>query len=171
MPVGSNNPFGIKAKPGQPFVEAMTTEVKNGVSIRMKQKFAKFNSLDDAFEQHAKLLATSNYYKKAREHTDDPDVYANDLTNVYATDPLYGAKLRDIMHGTHNAGLPRVGAAVAANASSNSTSSTSTTSVQTNVGNVTVNAPNAKTNADVATAIKDKLSTYTYAANANVGLQ
>ncbi|WP_176331923.1 glycoside hydrolase family 73 protein, partial [Burkholderia vietnamiensis] len=57
MPAGSNNPFGIKAKAGQPYVEAMTNEFINGKMTRVTQRFAKFDSLADAFEQHAKLLA------------------------------------------------------------------------------------------------------------------
>ena len=97
MPEGSNNPFGIKAKPGQPYVEAMTTEVVDGQKQRMLQKFAKYDSMDEAFDEHAKLLATSSAYKDARKHTDDPDAFADSLTGTYATDPEYGEKLKRIM--------------------------------------------------------------------------
>lgn len=96
MPKDSNNPFGIKAKKGQPFVEAMTTEVINGKEVRMMQKFAKYESLNQAFDEHAKLLATSKYYAKARA-TKTPGEYADALTGVYATDQNYGSKLRKIM--------------------------------------------------------------------------
>ena len=97
MPAGSNNPFGIKATAGQPYVEAETTEVINGVSQRVKQRFAKFDSLADAFDAHGRLLATGKAYEEARKHTDDPAAYAAALTGKYATDPQYGAKLQAMM--------------------------------------------------------------------------
>jgi hypothetical protein len=97
MPAGSNNPFGIKAKAGQPYVEAMTNEFINGKMTRVTQRFAKFDSLADAFEQHAKLLANGRPYAKARKHKDDAFSFADALTGVYATDPQYGAKLKSIM--------------------------------------------------------------------------
>ncbi|WP_176331912.1 glycoside hydrolase family 73 protein, partial [Burkholderia vietnamiensis] len=97
MPAGSNNPFGIKAKAGQPYVEAMTNEFINGKMTRVTQRFAKFDSLADAFEQHAKLLANGRAYAKARKHKDDAFSFADALTGVYATDPQYGAKLKSIM--------------------------------------------------------------------------
>lgn len=96
MPADSNNPFGIKARAGQPFVEAMTTEHVNGQDVRVMQKFAKYESLVDAFEAHAKLLATGSAYSAARK-TSDPGAYADALTGKYATDPNYGAKLKSIM--------------------------------------------------------------------------
>lgn len=97
MPAGSNNPFGIKARAGQPYVEAMTTENINGVDQRVMQKFAKFDSLGAAFDAHAKLLATGSAYANARQHTDNADAYADALTGKYATDPKYGDKLKQIM--------------------------------------------------------------------------
>ena len=48
-------------------------------------------------EDHAKLLATSRYYKKAMSNRDDPNAFANSLTGVYATSPTYGKKLIQIM--------------------------------------------------------------------------
>lgn len=99
MPTGSNNPFGIKARDGEPYAEAMTTEVVNGQSVRMMQKFAKYRTLADAFEAHARLLAYGKPYARARQAFGDPDRYANMLTGTYATDPNYGNKLKAIMHG------------------------------------------------------------------------
>lgn len=99
MPTGSNNPFGIKARPGQPYVEAQTDEFINGKMERVTQRFAKFDSLSDAFDAHAKLLATGRAYASARKHADDPMAYADALTGHYATDPHYGEKLQTIMAG------------------------------------------------------------------------
>lgn len=97
MPPGSNNPFGIKAKPGQPYSEAMTTEVLGGRAVRIPQKFAAFPSLDEAFEAHAQLLARAPVYANARANANDPSKFADALAGKYATDPMYGTKLKSIM--------------------------------------------------------------------------
>lgn len=166
MPAGSNNPFGIKARAGQPYVEAMTTEVVNGKTEHVMQRFAKFDSLQDAFEQHAKLLATGSAYANARTHKDDPDAYADALTGKYATDPQYGAKLKAIMAKQHldtvatgpviaqQETIKAVAAAKAAVGQANapissqgsgviSNQATSTRNTTVDVGGVTVHAPGA----------------------------
>lgn len=97
MPPGSNNPFGIKAAAGQPYVACMTTEHIKGRDIRVSQNFRKFVDMDEAFDAHGKLLATSKYYVKARTKLPDADDFANALTGVYATDRTYGTKLIAIM--------------------------------------------------------------------------
>lgn len=105
MPAGSNNPFGIKARDGQPYVEAETTEYVNGVAQRVKQKFAKFDSLADSFDAHARLLAFGKPYAEARQHENDPAAFADSLTGVYATDPKYGTKLKSLMSSLGGARL------------------------------------------------------------------
>ena len=97
MPTGSNNPFGIKAVGNQPSVEASTKEFEGGKWITIQAKFRKFDSLDDAFDEHGQLLATKKAYANAREHLDDPNAFADALTGVYATDPDYGGKLKRTM--------------------------------------------------------------------------
>ena len=100
MPAGSNNPFGIKANKDQiasgQYVEAMTTEHVNGQDVRVPQKFAKYNSLDESFEAHAKLLANGKAYGKARGANSIED-YAKALTGTYATDPNYDNKLLSVI--------------------------------------------------------------------------
>lgn len=118
MPAGSNNPFGIKARAGQPYVEAMTTESINGQNVRVMQRFAKFDSIADAFDAHAKLLATGSAYGKARAAGNDPNRYADALTGTYATDPNYGKKLRDIIaQQSLHAGVSSAQAALATSTS------------------------------------------------------
>ena len=99
MPVGSNNPFGIKAAPGQDYVESKTHEVVNGKVIAITAKFRKFSSIAEAFDQHGRLLATASPYAHARTLVGNPDAFADALTGVYATDPNYGAALKRIMKG------------------------------------------------------------------------
>lgn len=97
MPPNSNNPFGIKAAQGQPFVACKTHEVVHGHQIEITAHFRKFNSLAAAFDAHAVLLATEEAYAPARNVRHDPQAFANALTGYYATDPQYGSKLISIM--------------------------------------------------------------------------
>ena len=99
MPPGSNNPFGIKAGAGQPFVEVPTVEFIDGQRVVVQAKFRKFVSLAEAFDAHAQLLATSPHYAAARSFENDPAKFADALTGVYATDPNYGTLLNSIMSG------------------------------------------------------------------------
>jgi hypothetical protein len=97
MPAGSNNPFGIHARAGQDYVMGFDWDASGK---RVPTKFAKFASLDDAFEAHGKLLATGAAYAEARKHLDDPMAYAAALTGHYATDPMYGSKLQAMIRGS-----------------------------------------------------------------------
>ncbi len=93
MPPRSNNPFGIKARPGEPAVVAMTCEVIGGVSERLPQHFRRFSSLSVAFSAHGRLLATGEAYAKARAVRHDGRAFARALQGHYATDPDYADKL------------------------------------------------------------------------------
>lgn len=101
MPTGSNNPFGIKASQGHPFVYAKTHEVYGGRSVVITAKFRKFVSIAEAFDYHAELLDTHAVYRHAMSMKANPDEFAEALTGVYATDPHYGASLISMMHA-HN---------------------------------------------------------------------
>lgn len=96
MPAGSNNPFGIKSFGDQPYVEAMTREVIGGVSEEIPQRFAKYASLTDAFVAHARLLATSSFYRAAQEAA-TPDAYVRAMAPRYATAPNYAEVLLSVM--------------------------------------------------------------------------
>ena len=99
-PDGSNNPFGIKAVAGQPHVDARTHEFTHGRYVPITAHFAKFASVADAFDAHAKLLATRAAYRPSMQAKTAED-FAERLTRVYATDPTYGHKLVALMrdHG------------------------------------------------------------------------
>jgi hypothetical protein len=99
MPLCSNNPFGIKATGAEPCVLARTREVIDGQDITLTARFRKFASIAEAFDCHARLLATFPPYRAAMAHAADPDAFADCLTGVYATDPNYGAALKTIMRG------------------------------------------------------------------------
>ncbi|HDR9029891.1 TPA: glucosaminidase domain-containing protein [Burkholderia vietnamiensis] len=94
---GKNNPFGIKARNGEAGTDVVTHEVIAGKRVKMVQRFADYDSMADAFEAHARLLAKGRPYGNARKHLDDPFAFADALTGVYATDPKYGARLKTVM--------------------------------------------------------------------------
>lgn len=98
MPHNSNNPFGMKAGRGQPFVMARTREeTADGRSVYIMAPFRQFASIAEAFDAHGHLLATGRAYALARQHADDPDAYADALTHHYATDSHYGRNLKGLM--------------------------------------------------------------------------
>lgn len=96
-----NNPFGIKARPGEASNNLMTKEKSTTGSglVSMKQKFRVFDSLDEAFKAHASLV--SKNYPEAMKHTDDPNAFVAGLQAVkghqYATDPDYISKVTGTM--------------------------------------------------------------------------
>lgn len=100
MPPGSNNPFGIKALAGQPYVVVPTREVFKGKSVIVQAAFRKFADLTEAFDLHGKLLATAGVYAHARAALPDPFAFADALTGTYATDPKYGVLLGSIIRGS-----------------------------------------------------------------------
>lgn len=96
-----NNPFGIKAVPGQNFTTKRTREVIHGQEIFIDAKFAAFDTLADAFIAHGRLLAGNPRYAEARKYENSPDAFADHLTGIYATDPNYGTLLKRLIDG-HN---------------------------------------------------------------------
>lgn len=101
MPPGSNNPFGIKARKGEPSVGARTREVLGGKTVYITDGFRKFDSIADAFDKHGEFLATRKPYARARTKLPDPDAFADALTGVYATDPNYGKVLKGLMRSAN----------------------------------------------------------------------
>lgn len=95
-PPNSNNPFGIKAVAGQPYVISMTREVIKGVSQHIPQHFAKYTSLADAFDAHDRLLATSPIYTEAQRAT-NPHDYVIAMAKRYATAPNYAEIVLAVM--------------------------------------------------------------------------
>ena len=100
MPPGSNNPFGIKARPGEAACIAATREVIDGASVAIEARFRAFARLDDAFDEHARLLATAPVYAPARACLPDVKAFCAALTGRYATDPQYGARLTAVIDGS-----------------------------------------------------------------------
>lgn len=112
MPPGTNNPFGIKARRDaagryiDPIAgQALTREVVRGPDgkahdVVIHAAFRRFDSLAQAFDYHAQLLAQGRPYAHARSLLPDVEAFADALTGVYATDPHYGAALTAIIRGS-----------------------------------------------------------------------
>src|SRR5262249_1292624 len=102
-----NNPFGIKARPGEPYQLLWTHEkAKNSSALaRVQQKFRKCDSLEEAFRARGELL--SKHYPIAMAHKDDPDAFVAGLQadphHQYATDPNYVSTVTRTMHDNNYA--------------------------------------------------------------------
>jgi flagellum-specific peptidoglycan hydrolase FlgJ len=103
---GPHNYFGMKALPGQPAVTVATHEFYRGHLVAVQALFRAFDNDNEAFEAHAKLLATGSAYAAARAALPDPFAFADNLGGGtparprYATDPHYGDKLGAIIRGS-----------------------------------------------------------------------
>jgi flagellum-specific peptidoglycan hydrolase FlgJ len=93
-----NNYFGIKARQGEDYCDARTTEFVKGQKIRITARFRKFRTVQECFERHGELLATAKCYRPAMAVSGDPLAFALQLQRCgYATDPKYAQKLTDLI--------------------------------------------------------------------------
>ncbi len=97
---GDNNPFGIKARPGEPGKDVPTHEKVGSKLVPKIQRFRNYSSLDEAFTAHANLLA--HHYPISMAHKDDPNAFADGLqadpNHRYAnTTGDYSGTLKSIM--------------------------------------------------------------------------
>ena len=101
---GTFNFFGIKADQDQiddgAYTTCQTHEVVNGVSEATQAHFANYTDLEDGFDAHAALLATSSRYNPAMQAAPDPFKFAEQLQACgYATDPSYAQSLKALLEG------------------------------------------------------------------------
>lgn len=96
-----NNCFGIKAAARHTATQTlMTTEFEDGKPVKIPQKFAAYDSLEDCFRDHGRLLTTRPIYATAWErYQKDGDVerLVYGIAARYATDPAYASKVLRIM--------------------------------------------------------------------------
>ena len=101
MPVGSLNPFGIKARAGEPAVVCLTHECVHGQTVQVHAAFRRFDTLGQAFDRHAELLATSPIYAPAMHVLPDLGGFVRLMAAHYATDPDYARKLLALISGSN----------------------------------------------------------------------
>jgi flagellum-specific peptidoglycan hydrolase FlgJ len=94
---GKNNPFGIKALWSQPGTMCETHEVVHGKSVLTHCRFRDFDSVADAFDAHARLIATGVPYKAAMAKKADLDAFVPLMAAHYATDPDYARKILQLI--------------------------------------------------------------------------
>ncbi len=99
----SHNLFGIKAGSSWngPTVDVTTTEYIGGQPRKMIQKFRAYANEAESFADYARLMKDSPRYAKVVERAADAKAFAMGLQKAgYATDPLYGQKLGQVINTT-----------------------------------------------------------------------
>lgn len=97
----SHNLFGIKATANWKgkVAEVTTTEYIGGVARKVTAKFRAYESYEEAFKDHARLLSQSPRYSQAVANADSVRDYALGLQRGgYATDPAYAEKLTQVIN-------------------------------------------------------------------------
>lgn len=97
----SHNLFGIKATANWTgkVAEVTTTEYIGGVARKVTAKFRAYDSYEDAFKDHARLLTNSPRYSQTAAQADTARGYAMGLQKGgYATDPAYADKLTQVIN-------------------------------------------------------------------------
>lgn len=92
-PPGSNNGFGIKARPGEPYVTASTLEYDTETKryIRINARFRAYPNRKVAFAAHAAVFAHPIYAEGMRLWlAGDLNGGMSSVAKHYATDPDYG---------------------------------------------------------------------------------
>lgn len=93
---GKWNYFGVKAGRGQTGTMCWTHEVVGGRSVPVQAVFRDYDSLEDAFLQHAELL-THPQYAAGQQVKANLIAFVQAIGPVYATDPNYSAKILDLI--------------------------------------------------------------------------
>lgn len=97
----SHNLFGIKANASWTgkVAEVTTTEYVGGVAHKVTAKFRAYDSYEDAFKDHARLLSQSPRYSQTVAQADTASGFAKGLQKAgYATDPAYADKLTKVIN-------------------------------------------------------------------------
>ena len=92
-----HNLFGIKGTGPGGSVQEPSWEYLNGQSILQNSSFRVYRNAAESIDDHGRLLATSEYYRRTMSYRRDPNAFASSLTGIYATDPEYGTKLIGLM--------------------------------------------------------------------------
>lgn len=102
----SFNLFGIKAGRswGGESVEVATTEYRQGLALKLTQRFRAYPDYTAAFTDYANLLRSR--FGEAVKAGDDAAAFARGLADGgYATDPAYAGKLRAVIASVAMAGV------------------------------------------------------------------
>lgn len=94
---GGNNYFGIKARPGEEGSgNQVTQEFINGKMVTIKDKFRKYNNMQESAADYLKFLQENKRYQAVLAAKTAEEAIAAQAKTGYATDPNYGSKLANI---------------------------------------------------------------------------
>lgn len=95
------NLFGIKAGPGWrgERIAQTTLESVDGTLRRQREQFRAYSSVEESFDDYARLIEQTPRYARALE-APDAETYVNEVAGAgYATDPGYARKWLDVYAG------------------------------------------------------------------------
>ncbi len=87
------NLFGLKGEGPAGSSKRRVVEYRKGRRIMKSVLFRAYNDVGEALDDHARILANSRYYTRARTVAEDTTRYAAALQGTYASDPRYAGKL------------------------------------------------------------------------------
>lgn len=96
----SNNLFNIKVKSDWQgdSVSKDTIEYRDGVALKERAQFKRYDSVEQSFEDYVKLIKGSSRYQQALDHKGDANNYLQGIQQAgYATDPNYANKISSIV--------------------------------------------------------------------------
>ncbi len=97
----ANNYFGIKAHGTHPWIELPTWEVVDGLPMRTRARFARYESMEACFADRDQIILRATCYDEARAAIADPGAFIRALAKHWATDPRYADKLLRIYSENH----------------------------------------------------------------------
>ena len=90
----NNNYFWIK---WGKWSKLSTKEFINWKEVEINANFRWYNSMEESFEDYARLLTTNPIYQGAFQYKDNPELFLkNIIASGYATDPIYVEKAKKI---------------------------------------------------------------------------
>lgn len=104
----SHNLFGIKAGRswGGADTEVTTTEYRQGVAMKLTQRFRAYEDYTAGFSDYARLLESRYDAAVAGARKGDAEAFAEGLAaGGYATDPAYAGKLKSVIASVAMAGV------------------------------------------------------------------
>jgi flagellum-specific peptidoglycan hydrolase FlgJ len=101
--IGGYNLFGIKGEGTAGSREAWTSEVQGGRKVRVKAKFAQFNSFAEAVREHGQVFHNGKYDRALSvfKQSKDPNRFIDAMASTYATSKTYAPDLKAMLdrHG------------------------------------------------------------------------
>lgn len=98
-PIGGFNIFGIKGKGPAGSTNVATSEFYSGNWVKIKDNFALYNNFYEAIAKHGELFHNGYYDKAVNQYARDKNVdgFIRNIQGIYATDPGYSRKIKDII--------------------------------------------------------------------------